>query len=165
MESIFFQSLTVHDRYFLAHPKHFFITFWVRNFSSVLLPYDQLPEAFSVLLRCSLQHRNKSLQRSMLVFLGFIMLFLIRILTVLGIFFCLHPHFPFGNDDPESWNVLKILETLDLPTPTAIAISLTVIEVCSFKIDYFRMLPWSIIHLWISKSNTWYTECKIIITS
>ena len=102
-----------------------------------------------------------------LSFLDLLCCFSLEFSKFLEIVFRLRPHIPFlvGDDNKKSWNVLKILKMLDFSTSTAVAISHTVIEVRSFQTDYFRMLPRSTIHLWTSKSNTWYTECKIIITS
>lgn len=97
-----------------------------------------------------------------LVFVGSILLFLIRILSVCGVVFCFLPHLPllFGDYDPHALYLVRILAILDVTTPTAEVIFPFCKRSLILKRNYFCILLWDNTHFLIHKSNTYFTESK-----
>jgi hypothetical protein len=107
----------------------------------VFLPSARLQEAYAV----QLKHQCQSL-KSVNLFEG-PYLSLLDVASCFSIeadqyeewLFCFLLHFPFlfGESDPESLCAQRILDTLDFPTQTTEAMSLTVIDVCSLRATIF----------------------------
>jgi len=134
----FFQSSTVQFVCFFAHLSLFFCILRVKScFFCGLL--DFLPAEMSRLLMrdalISTPDEVKSFCRSLLVFLGSSLLFLMRYESSFGVVFRFRPYFPFrlGVNDPVSLNCLIILATMVWPTLQILEIYLVDAWQCSWR--------------------------------
>ena len=124
----FFQYSALHSLQFFAHKNLFFRIFSVKScFRCSLLAF--LPAKTSLLTKDALiltLEYSKSFCRSLLVFLGLILLFLMRYASPFGVVFLFRPHFPFRLEvnDPVALNYIITRHTVLWLTPTVLAISL-----------------------------------------
>jgi len=136
----FFQSSALHSLCFFANESLFFLMFSVKScFRCVLLALLLSAKTSLLLTRDALiltPECYKSFCRSLLVFVGLILLFLMRYASPFGVVFLFRSHFPFrlAVNDPVALNCLMTRLTVLWIAPTVLAISLDDLWQCWWRV-------------------------------